>query len=222
MIKMYTPIFREEPNNFTIVRPYITYNKERLQLGIYEKEVWLQRAISHKTIVVNNSVLSKFTTLTFGYDVALRIASLIGNERAYSEIFHIVTDKYIQWKTVLDIYLEVIEHNLGYKPKIIFSDEYNKLSKKRAYHQIHCDRMYNRIFDNSKIEKISKVSSEYIPPEIGLKQCLNDFIKGSGKFLSKSWRQEAVFDKITGEKEPISNIKGVRAKLVYILFRYFF
>jgi len=215
-------LLKSEKHNFTIVRPYITYNNERLQLGIFEKEVWLQRALSNKTIVVNNSVLSKYTTLTFGYDVALRIASLIGNERAYGEIIHIVTDKYIQWKKVLDIYLEVIEQNLGYKPKIIISDEYNSLSKKRSYHQIYCDRMYNRIFDNSKIEDISNLSSEFIPPEIGLKQCLNTFLKDSGKFLFKSWKFEAVFDKITGEKERLSNINGFRNKVIYLLFRYVF
>lgn len=31
--------------NWTIIRPYITYSSERLQLGFWEKEVWLQRAI---------------------------------------------------------------------------------------------------------------------------------------------------------------------------------
>lgn len=31
--------------NWTIIRPYITYSSERLQLGFWEKEAWLQRAI---------------------------------------------------------------------------------------------------------------------------------------------------------------------------------
>lgn len=35
-------------NNFTIIRPYITYYNNRLQLGVFEKEIWLQRALDGK------------------------------------------------------------------------------------------------------------------------------------------------------------------------------
>ncbi len=31
--------------NWTIIRPYITYNSNRIQLGVYEKENWLRRAL---------------------------------------------------------------------------------------------------------------------------------------------------------------------------------
>ena len=37
--------------NWTIIRPYITYNVERLQLGVYEKENWLYRALHGRSIV---------------------------------------------------------------------------------------------------------------------------------------------------------------------------
>ena len=32
-------------NNWTIIRPYITYSESRLQLGVLEKEAWLYRAL---------------------------------------------------------------------------------------------------------------------------------------------------------------------------------
>lgn len=35
-------------DNFTIIRPYITYYNNRLQLGVFEKEIWLQRALDGK------------------------------------------------------------------------------------------------------------------------------------------------------------------------------
>jgi len=57
-------------NNWTIIRPYITYSESRLQLGVLEKEAWLYRALKGRTIVFSRDVLEKRTTLTYGYDVA--------------------------------------------------------------------------------------------------------------------------------------------------------
>lgn len=50
--------------NWTIVRPYITYSDERLQLGFFEKELWLYRAIKGKTIIFPSDIYEKTTTLT--------------------------------------------------------------------------------------------------------------------------------------------------------------
>ncbi|MDD4157779.1 MAG: epimerase, partial [Candidatus Cloacimonetes bacterium] len=43
-------------NNWTIIRPYITYSKNRLQLGVFEKEDWLFRALNGKTIILSNEI----------------------------------------------------------------------------------------------------------------------------------------------------------------------
>lgn len=37
--------------NHTIIRPYITFSEIRLQLGVYEKESWLYRAMQKKSII---------------------------------------------------------------------------------------------------------------------------------------------------------------------------
>jgi hypothetical protein len=36
---------KSKRKNWTIIRPYITYSENRLQLGILEKEEWLYRAL---------------------------------------------------------------------------------------------------------------------------------------------------------------------------------
>lgn len=41
---------KELGNNFTIVRPYITFNQNRFQLGVQEKEMWLYRALRGRSI----------------------------------------------------------------------------------------------------------------------------------------------------------------------------
>lgn len=52
--------------NWTIVRPYITYFDNRMQLGILEKEQLLYRALSSRTIVLSKDIAESFTTLTWG------------------------------------------------------------------------------------------------------------------------------------------------------------
>lgn len=37
--------------NYTIICPYITFSEIRLQLGVYEKESWLYRAMQKKSII---------------------------------------------------------------------------------------------------------------------------------------------------------------------------
>ena len=53
-------------NNFTIIRPYITYYNNRLQLGIFEKEIWLQRALDGK-----NSFQPKHCIEVYHIDIRL-------------------------------------------------------------------------------------------------------------------------------------------------------
>lgn len=77
--------------NWTIIRPYITYNSYRIQLGVYEKENWLKRILEGRTIVFPKDIADKKTSLTYGPDVAGAILDLIGNEKAYGEAFHITT-----------------------------------------------------------------------------------------------------------------------------------
>lgn len=73
--------------NWTIIRPYKTYNNNRLQLGMYEKEEWLYRLMMGKTLVFPNELKKRKTTLTYAADVAVAISELIENESAYGEIF---------------------------------------------------------------------------------------------------------------------------------------
>lgn len=80
-------------SNYTIIRPYITFSEIRLQLGVYEKENWLYRALQGRTIVFSKDIADKYTTLTYGLNVAEGIASLIGQSDAYSEAFHITANE---------------------------------------------------------------------------------------------------------------------------------
>ena len=205
--------------NWTIIRPYITYNDERFQLGIFEKEQWLFRAVNGKAIVFGKDVASKYTTLTYGYDVSLRVADLVGKEKALGETVQITTSEYILWEDVLNIYLNVLKSKFGKKPKVCWVENMDMLIQGATY-QLKYDRLYNRKFDNSKIEALTDGIEGFKPVKVGLELCLYRFLNNSMEFRQISWRDEAKFDRITGDKTRIRDIEGLGNKLKYVLFRY--
>lgn len=209
--------------NWTIIRPYITYSSERLQLGFWEKEVWLQRAIRGGTIVWFNDVASRITTLTNGHDVAKGIASLLGNEKALGEAFHIVSDKSMKWGDVCRLYERVIGEETGRRPRLVVLDSAAEVAHYiGADYQWKYDRMYKRVFDSGKIDKITGRKNVYVPMNTGLELALREFIRGRHEFLYTDWWLEGYLDRLSDESTDLSSIEGIKNKIKYVLARYTF
>lgn len=211
-------IRKSNEKNWTIIRPYITYNDYRLQLGVYEKESWLYRALQGRTIVLPKDIADRKTSLTYGPDVAAAIKNLIGNEKAYGQAFHVVNTESLTWGEILDIYLDIIEKETAKRPKVKIIDNSLALQKVWNPWQIKYDRMYDRIFDSSKIQEVCGVY-HYKDIKSGLNECLGNFLTNP-KWLSFNWRYEAWADKGTGEHTSIGKIKGLKSKARYIKWRY--
>lgn len=204
--------------NWTIIRPYITYNSYRLQLGVYEKEDWLKRALEGRTIVFPKDIAEKRTSLTYGNDVAGALVELIGNEKAYGEAFHITTAESHTWGEILDFYCKKIEEKTGVKPKVKYVEDSTELQKVWNPWQIKFDRLYNRVFDNSKIEAV-RGRYEYKPTFEGLNECLDEFL-ASPKWLGMRASYEGYCDKVARERTPLKSIVGKKNKLRYLKWRY--
>ena len=207
-------------NNWTIIRPYITYSSNRLQLGVLEKEDWLYRALHGRAIAISSDIQDKTTTLTHGKDVALGIASLIGHPETYGEAFHIAAAQSVVWSQVLDVYLEVLEKYLGRRPSVCSQElpEFILWSKRK--YQIIYDRLYHRKFN---VEKISRFvdTKTFVDPLTGLKQELERFLKlHPSRFNHISWRAEGVKDRLLNEHANFSEIRDAKNILKYLLFRY--
>lgn len=206
--------------NWTIIRPYITYNVQRLQLGVLEKEYWLRRALEGKTIVFSKDIADKYTTLTFGDDVSRHIVELIGNEKAFGEVFHITNDKAIKWADILELYSRVIKRETGKDVRIKLTDNDDGVSYcLGSYYQIHYDRCYNRKFDSGKVNAATE-DSIYTDTLKGLDNCVTQFIHGEQRFLWRNWRLEGYFDRVAKEKTRFREIKPFKQKIVYLIYRY--
>lgn len=212
-------LFESGRKNWTIVRPSLTYAENRLQLGVYEKENWLYRALHGRSIVFSKDLMDRYYTLSYGKDVAEGIAGLVGKEEALGQAFHIVIEESFQWKDILEIYLNVLEENTGKRPKVVLTDTCTNLQIPGARYQVLYGRYFNRHFDNSKIRTIVDTSN-WIPPQKGLEKCLKKFL-GNQSFLNIDGYKEALLDKAAGEWTPIRQISGKKNKLVYLRHRIF-
>lgn len=212
-------LFASKNKNWTIIRPYITYDEQRLQLGVLEKEIWLYRALNGKEILFSKDIAEKITTLTYGKDVAEAMAKLTGNPKALGEIFHITTEETIRWSEVLDIYTEVLSNELGREVKPRLLEKALNLAAKRAKYQVLYDRYYDRIFNNDKI-KAACPGIKFTPVREGLKNALEQFLKTPAFVTDNLWLN-AREDDFMGETTPLQEITGFKSKIRYILLRYF-
>lgn len=205
-------------DNWTIIRPYITYSENRLQLGVLEKEGWLYRALHGRTIVFSSDIATKKTTLTYALDVSKRIMSIINSRSALGEAYNVTTSESKTWYEILDIYLAVLNEYLGYYPKVLLADLDMFLGCNLSKYQVIYDRLYNRQFDNSKIKQYAN-EQNLIKVDEGLKDCIGQFLK-EVKFNNINWKSEALKDRLAKEHTPLKEIKGCKQKIKYVIFRY--
>lgn len=213
-------LFDSSKKNWTIIRPYITYSDERLQLGVLEKESWLYSALKERPIVFCKDIYTKHTTLTSGKDVAQGINSLLGKPDAQGEAFHITADTPTSWQEVSEIYLSVLDNHLSHQPKLLLQDLETFLKWRTNKHQVIYDRLYNRRFDNSKINQFIN-TSEFITPHTGLSDCLNTFItEKPDKFKAINWKEEAIKNKLEKTHIPPIEFSSSKQAIKYYIYRY--
>lgn len=213
-------LFQSIHKNWTIVRPYITYSADRLQLGVLEKEDWLYRALHGRTMVLSAEIHEKTTTLTYGADVASGMAALVCNPKAYSEAFHITASPSVSWSQVLDTYLSVLESHAGKRPIVSWQELPEFTRWRKGKYQIIYDRLYHRRFNNQKIDQLIDTSA-FFDPLTGLRQSLEQFLQSiTPQFREISWCAEGIKDRQLGERTPLVEIIGTKNKLKYFLFRH--
>lgn len=206
--------------NYTIIRPYITYSENRLQLGDLEYQYWLPRALDGRSIVFSEDIKDHLTTLTYGHNVAEGIAALIGNKQAMGEVFNITSGCSLAWSNVLKIYLDAIEDYTGNRPNVKWIKQSLKLDRAKLKYQIIYDRLFDRVFDNSKLLSIAPTLS-FIRPKEGLRSCIKAFVN-SGEPLTFSGAREGILDRLSGERMRICRLQGTKERIKYILCRYFY
>ena len=213
-------LFAARQQSWSIIRPYITYSSERLQLGVLEKEDWLYRTLAGRTLAVSKDINARKTTLTHGLDVACGIQAILGKEAAMGQAFHITAPESVCWSDVLNIYLSVLHQHCGRNFKVVHHNLEDFIKWRGGKYQIIYDRLYDRTFDNSKIGQFIDTSS-FTAPQSGLRKCLQHFLENAPlRFKNINWKAEAIKDRMLQENTPLSAIPGFKPKVKYLVFRH--
>lgn len=213
-------LIKSKFKNWTIIRPYITFSDERLQLGVFEKEDWLYRAIHGRKIVFPKNMANCYTTMTLGSDVAKVIFAVVGNASAYQKVLQITSDQTILWKDILDLYTKTISKFYNREPKIKWIEDMGFLCLvMQNKYQVNVDRMYNRKFKSNKIHEFCGQDFAFSKIDEELPACLERFLSHP-RFRTIDWGTQAYMDRLSGEFTPCREIPSFSQKVKYLLFRF--
>jgi len=168
--------------NYTIIRPAVTYGNTRIPYGITPPYGYhgtlIMRILNHKPIILWDGGQA-YSTITRVEDFAVGLVGLLGNKKAYNEIYHIVGDERYKWKDVVDTLGDI----LGVPP-IYFSikkEEYaEEIPEKKG--EILGGRGISQLLNNSKIKEIVPEFGTHIPLKEGLSMTVEYYKKHN--FLS--------------------------------------
>lgn len=158
--------------NFTIVRPAITYSKDRFQLGTMEAQDFVKRTLEGKTVIFPRQMLDKQATLSWAGDVAKMMSLMVGNEKAMGETYTVSTSEHHTWQEIMEYYEDLI----GMRVRIVDLSVYQDIFG--GPYQIKYDRMLDRVIDNSKALEVTGMRQEdLMKVREGLRMELAEFVK---------------------------------------------
>lgn len=210
-------IINQKKRNWTIVRPSVTYNVGRLQLGCYEVDNWLPRLLNNRSIVFQRDLANIYTPMTLGDDVSKAMVGIVGNYNALGEIIQIAGSETKTWREILLVYLNALNEKNIFS-KVVWQQSSFTVAKilGREYQRKYA-KLVDREFDCRKIERICGYKIEYTPIDVGVRQCLFDTLTNQMTF-NTNYMLEAYQDRITKEKKYSTyNLKN---EVKYMICRY--
>lgn len=177
-------------NNWTIVRPSITYGAGRFQLGNLEANLLLPRAKQGLPVVLPKEMMPLYTTMTWAGDVGRVIASLLFCGRALNDDFNVTASESYTWRDVSALYANII----GLVVREVSLVDYERLGL--SPFQLKYDRLVNRVCNNDKSLSVTGIqASSFMSLEDGLQYELNQLnIMSSSSFT----RIHGCMDRILG------------------------
>jgi len=189
-------------DNWTIVRPAITYSKRRFQLVTLEAPIVVARALKGLPVVVPKAALSVQATMNWAGDVAKMFAGLLFNEAAYRECFTLATAEHHTWGEIAEYYKELI----GLNYVSADTEDYLKImgSSDCARYQLAYDRLFNRVVDNSKILRVAGLKqADFMPLRKGLEKELSSLPKEGWPCAIGDWEKT-----IWGKMDDYAKLHG--------------
>lgn len=199
--------------NWTILRPGITYSRNRFQFGTLEANTVCFRALQGLPVVMAREILAKQTTMTWAGDVAHLVVPLVLNRNALAEDYNVVTAEHRLWSEIAQHYKDFLDLRVVETDLAAYAAVVGRLP------QIRFDRMYDRIMDNSKVLAATGIApADFMPLRDGLERELAAF-KRHPVFQYPDLALNARMDRATGTRMSLAGLP-IKRKIRYFLEKY--
>lgn len=163
---------RSKYDNWTIVRPAVTYSKRRYQLVTLEAPVVVARAFKGLPVVLPREALSVQATMSWAGDVARLMSRLLLSPDAFRECFTLATAEHRTWGEIAAYYKEII----GLDYVAADTEDYLRIlgGSVGPRYQLVYDRLFQREVDNSKVLRLTGLNQgDFMPLRQGLEKELS-------------------------------------------------
>lgn len=214
---------------WSIIRPHVTFNDNRLPMDIWEYEMWLYRAIQGHKILFTEELASKRTTFTYGMEVAKQVAAVVYNGRkSYGEAYNVASKDLYTWGEIVEKICKLYKEVTGEIIKI----EYLKSNDSRSHlerflpnkvDRLMYDRLLDRIIDTSKVRALSTYhDTEKYDLDFLIRECIDKKYNTIDKtqIVYPDTLSIAYMDRVLKEKTSLSCFASKKSKVAYMLFRY--
>ena len=215
-------VLNQEKKNWTMVRPYITFNIHKLPLATWPKECWLYRALNGKSVILPKDVMDIPTTVTYGYDVSVGISELIGNDQAFGQIINIASNMSLTWNEVFKMYQTILKEKCGAEINVKWVDTSDEIWVEcpHQYDFLACDRLLRKEFDTKKLDTLVGHTFVFSDSKDSLKKCLETFLDDTHRQIYPDPVLNGYMDRVTSDFTSLRNFKSRSAKLSYLVNRY--
>ena len=215
-------LFNSCKRNWTIVRPGITMNANHVGWGLWWNDDWLGRIIRGRRVVVERDILDFRFSLSSGAQVASLIGSVIGNAKAFGEVFNVCSSEVWTWKELLEAFRSVFsKHELELKVAYVNSRDVLRTNPGTEYVYSRA-RLLDRVFDNAKIRSITPLK----PTGESMSELLAEWTEsyignyGTRKLSEGQLGRTIASDRLTGDLSQRHDFDSSRLYVKYLLMRY--
>lgn len=208
-------------NNWTIVRPNLVFSKDSLRIGLFAPDLWCYRAVHNRTIVLPKEMMDVATAYLTANDAAKIYEILIGNSKALSNTFNIASEQTITIRNLCEfVRMGLEEAGYHFQIKEIPLKKF-LIGFPSAKSRMLRDRIYNRVFDMSRVKALGSYEEANISADIIESAKYNAL---SGKYYNKPFKSiihgNAFMDRICHEYTHLYEIQGKKNKLIYFIARF--
>lgn len=150
--------------NWTIVRPSTTYSRKRCQLLTLERNHLLPHIRSGEPVLLYDKAKDIPASLTWAGDVAEMFYGILTNDASLCNDFNITSSESRTWGEIASYYHDIFGLNYEWVDEVSYQrfrdPSFDPEKSLGAIWQLRYARMFNRVYDNSKILKLTGLKQE--------------------------------------------------------------